>query len=219
MDTNTFNGLFGKIANGMCRITMNGNIAIKTTNGYKTYNVKNGTLTNVNNFCFDLGCEFFFVMPTMKVRAGDIILVEGKPKCVIEATKTVITAIDYETSEIRQIVPERHMLMGNTFFYGKIVSLLGNSFNGKKGFGKVMKMMVISQMMGKGNGNPTTTTPTFDGAALMNGNFGQMMAMSMLMNNGNGGIFDDLFDNMDMEADDDDNDDNNDNTNLIIEED
>lgn len=217
MDTNTFNGLFGKIANGMCRITMNGNIAIKTTNGYKTYNVKNGTLTNVNNFCFDLGCEFFFVMPTMKVRAGDIILVEGKPKCVIEATKTVITAIDYETSEIRQIVPERHMLMGNTFFYGKIVSLLGNSFNGKKGFGKVMKMMVISQMMGKGNGNPTTTTPTFDGAALMNGNFGQMMAMSMLMSNGNGGMFDDLFDNMDMEADDDD--DNNDNTNLIIEED
>lgn len=211
MDTNTFNGLFGKIANGMCRITMNGNIAIKTTNGYKTYNVKNGTLTNVNNFCFDLGCDFFFVMPTMKVKAGDIILVEGKPKCVIEATKTVITAIDYETSEIRQIVPERHVLMGNTFFYGKIVSLLGNNFNGKKGFGKIMKMMVISQMMGKGNGN---AIPNFDGAGLMNGNFGQMMAMSMLMNNGNGGMFDELFDNVDIDDDDDDDD----NTNIIEED-
>ena len=148
MDTQAFNGKFGKIANGMCRITINGNIAIKTSSGYKTYSVKNGTLTNVNNFCFDLGCDFFFVMPTMKVKAGDIILVDGKPKCVIEATKKIITAIYYETSEIKQIVPERHVFMGNVFFYGKIVSLLGNTFNGKKGFGKVMKMMMISQMMG-----------------------------------------------------------------------
>lgn len=37
---NSFSGLFGKIAPGMCRITMNGNIAVKTTKGYKTYNVK-----------------------------------------------------------------------------------------------------------------------------------------------------------------------------------
>ena len=44
METNNLNGLFGKIANGMCRITMNGGIAIKTANGYKTYNVKDGTL-------------------------------------------------------------------------------------------------------------------------------------------------------------------------------
>lgn len=198
---NTFNGMFGKIANGMCRITINGNIAIKTTNGYKTYDVKNGTLTNVNNFCFDLGCDFFFVMPTMKVKAGDIILVDGKPKCVIDATKKMITAIDYETAEVKQIVPERQVLMGNVFFYGKIVSMLGNNFKGAKGFGKIMKMMVINQMMG-GNNNAAANGNN----GFMNGNLGQMMAMSMLMNNGKDGMFDEMFENFDI--DDNDNDDN-----------
>ena len=33
-----FNGMFGKIAPGMCRLSMNGGIAVKTDNGYKTYN-------------------------------------------------------------------------------------------------------------------------------------------------------------------------------------
>ena len=32
-----FNGMFGKVAAGMCRLSMNGGIAIKTSNGYKTY--------------------------------------------------------------------------------------------------------------------------------------------------------------------------------------
>lgn len=43
--TNVFNGMFGKIAPGMCRLSMNGGIAVKTSNGYKSYNVKNGRLT------------------------------------------------------------------------------------------------------------------------------------------------------------------------------
>lgn len=32
-----FNGMFGKVANGMCRLSMSGGIAVKTSNGYKTY--------------------------------------------------------------------------------------------------------------------------------------------------------------------------------------
>ena len=191
MDTQAFNGKFGKIANGMCRITINGNIAIKTSSGYKTYSVKNGTLTNVNNFCFDLGCDFFFVMPTMKVKAGDIILVDGKPKCVIEATKKIITAIDYETSEIKQIVPERHVFMGNVFFYGKIVSLLGNGLGcGKKGgfFKNMLKLKMMSSMMGGEGGS---------------GFGGNGLAMMMLMGNGS---MDGLFDGFDEDGEDDDED-------------
>lgn len=76
---NMFNGMFGKIADNMCRLTMNGNIAIHTGNGYKTYNLSKKRLTNVSNFCFDAG-DFFFVMPTSKVKVGDIILIQGKPK-------------------------------------------------------------------------------------------------------------------------------------------
>ena len=160
----SFNGLFGKIAPGMCRITMDGSIAVKCSNGYKTYDVAKGILTNVTDFCFNVGDEMFFVIPTSKVEIGDIILVGGKPKCVTEINKKVITVIDYENSEIRQVVPERHVFMGSAYFYGKIVSMFGNAFKNGKGLGNVMKMMMVSQMMGGNNSN--------------NG-IGQMMAMSM----------------------------------------
>ena len=167
---NSFNGMFGKIAPGMCRLTMNGNIAVKCGSTYKSYNVSKGTLTNVTNFCFNVGDEMFFVIPTNKVEVGDIILVGGKPKCVTAADKKIITVIDYENSEVRQVVPERHVFMGSTYFYGKIVSMFGNSFKNGKGLGNIMKMMMFSQMMGGNNsGN--------------NNGFGQMMAMSMFMGN------------------------------------
>ena len=179
---NSFNGLFGKIAPGMCRLTMDGDIAVKCSNGYKTYNVDKGTLTNVTNFCFNVGDETFFVIPTSKVVVGDIILVGGKPKCVTEVNKKVITVIDYENSEIRQVVPERHVFMGSTYFYGKIVSMFGTSLKSGKGTENIMKMMMLSQMMGNSNGNGNNGN-----------NFGQLMAMSMFMgkeNNPFEGMFD-----------------------------
>lgn len=188
---NSFNGMFGKIAPGMCRLTMNGNIAVKCSNGYKSYNVKKGTLTNVTNFCFNVGDEMFFVIPTNKVEVGDIILVGGKPKCVTEANKKTITVIDYENSEVRQVVPERHVFMGSTYFYGKIVSMFGNLFKNGKGLGNVMKMMMFSQMMGGNAGN--------------NNGFGQMMAMSMFMGNKEN-PFEGLFDLNLNDADEEDND-------------
>ena len=189
---NSFNGMFGKIAPGMCRLTMNGNIAVKCNNSYKSYNVSKGTLTNVTNFCFNVGDEMFFVIPTNKVEVGDIILVGGKPKCVTEANKKIITVIDYENSEVRQVVPERHVFMGSTYFYGKIVSMFGNSFKSGQGLGNVMKMMMFSQMMGGNKGND-------------NGGFGQMMAMSMFMgkeNNPFDGMFDFDLDNADNDEND-----------------
>ena len=178
---NSFNGMFGKVAPGMCRLTMNGNIAVKCGNGYKSYNVSKGTLTNVTNFCFNIGDEMFFIIPTNKVDVGDIILINGKPKCVTSADKKIITVIDYENSEVRQVVPERHVFMGSTYFYGKIVSMFGNSFKGGKGLGNIMKMMMFSQMMG-GNNNSS------------NNGIGQMMAMSMFMGDKNNNPFEGMFD-------------------------
>lgn len=188
---NSFNGMFGKIAPGMCRLTMNGNIAVKCSNGYKSYNVEKGTLTNVTNFCFNVGDEMFFVIPTNKVSVGDIILVGGRPKCVTAVDKKVITVIDYENSEVRQVVPERHVFMGSTYFYGKIVSMFGNSFKNGKGLGNVMKMMMFSQMIGGDKSN--------------NNGIGQMMAMSMFMGGKDNNPFDGMFDfNLDMDESDDD---------------
>lgn len=155
---NTFNGMFGKIQSGMCRLSMNGGVAVKTSSGYKSYNVKTGRLTNCNNFVFNIGEEFFFVIPTNKVDVGDIILVAGKPKCVIEAGKNKITVINYEDSTVETILPERHIFMGNTYFYGKIVSMFGSDLiKGKKGTNKIMQYMMMSEMM-KGNTDGTNAS-------------------------------------------------------------
>jgi hypothetical protein len=203
---NSLNGFFGKLQPGMCRLTMNGGIAVKCSNGYKTYNVKKGTLTNVTNFCFNIGDEMFFMIPTTKVAVGDIILVGGKPKCVTEIGKKSITVIDYESSEERKIIPERHVFMGSTYFYAKIFSWFGNAFKNGKGLGNAVKMMMMSQVFG-GNGN---------GANNMGG-MGSLLAMSMLANGKDGsspfeGMFDGMFDfdvnidTPDEEGDDDEND-------------
>lgn len=178
-----FNGMFGPIESGMCKLTMNGNIAVKCSNGYKAYNVKKGILTNVSNFCFSMD-EMFFVVPTAKVVVGDIILVGGRPKCVTQVDKKIITVIDYENSEVRQVVPERHVFMGSTYFYGKIVSMFGNAFGEGKGMKNIIKMMMLSSMMNGGNTAGTNN---------MMGGMGQMMAMSMLMG-GKENPFEGMFD-------------------------
>lgn len=180
-----FNGMFGKIAQGMCRLSMSGGIAVKTSNGYKSYNVKTGRLTNCDSFVFDIGEEFFFVVPTNKVETGDIILVGGKPKCVVQAEKETITVINYEDSTVETILPERHVFMGSTYFYGKIVSMFGNDFmKGKKGMNKMMSYMVMSEMMKSSSAGSS--------------NMNSMFPMMMLMNGGNmsdmfSGMFDGVF--------------------------
>lgn len=167
---NNLNGMFGKVASGMCRLSMSGGIAVKTSNGYKSYNVKTGRLTNCDHFVFNIGEEFFFVIPTNKVEIGDIILVSGKPKCVIEAGKNKITVINYEDSTIDTILPERHVFMGNTYFYGKIVSMFGGDLiKGKKGTNKIMQYMMMSEMM-KGNSDGTSGMSAMLPLMLMSGN-------------------------------------------------
>ena len=189
-----FNGCFGKVQPGMCRLTMNGNIAIKCSNGYRTYNDKQQRLTNVTNFCFDMGSELFFVIPTMKVSEGDIILVEGKPKYVIAISKAYIEVVDYETSEIKKIVPERHVFMGSSYCYGKIVSMFGSNFKGGRGLKKIMKMMMMSQIFGGQNGGSSDFGM---------GNIGQMMMMSSLFGgNSDMDFFNDMFDGLSFDTDD-----------------
>lgn len=168
------NGMFGRIENGMCKMSIDGDIAIKTSGGYKTYNVKKGTLTNCSNFVFSMGnMDAYFVIPTNKVSVGDIILVGGKPRCVTKVEKNSITCINYENSTIETIVPEKQMFMGNTYFYGKIVSMFGNLK--KNGSGKIFKYMMLSEMMNGGNGG---------------NNMNNMLPMMMMMN---GGGFEDMF--------------------------
>lgn len=192
---NMFNSMFGKLGNGMCRLSMSGGIAVKTSTGYKAYDVKKNKLTNCSNFVFDIGEEFFFVIPTNKVRKGDIILIHGKPRCVIKADKETITVINYEDATVENVLPERHVFMGNTYFYGKIVSMFGDNFmKGEKGMNKMMSYMLMSEMM-KGN----------------TGTHGDQMNMFLpMMMMGGGGMsdmFEGMFDFADMDFDDDEEDD------------
>ena len=149
-----FNGLFGHLGEGMCRLGINGELAVKTSNGYKTFDVESGRLTNVTQFCFDVGSEMFFIVPTTKAKKGDILLVDGHPKCVIENSGKTIKVMDYENSALQEIVPERHVFMGQTYFYRKIVSMFGsgNFLKGAKGMNKLFKLMMMKEMFKSGFG-------------------------------------------------------------------
>ena len=198
-----FNGLFGHLGPGMCRISARGAIAVKTSNGYKTYNVKTGKLVNVTAFCLDVGDECFFSIPVNKVNVGDIIIVNRTPRCVIEVKTNAITVLNYENNTIETIVPERHVFMGNTYFYGKVMSPFARMF-GVKGGGmkKMLQMMMMSKMFNAGG----------TGAIGTGDSLGNMMMASMMFGVDKGGMFDSMFDGMFddaaalPEADDDDDD-------------
>jgi hypothetical protein len=106
--------------------------------------------------------------------------VTGKPKCVVDVGKDTIKVIDYEDSTVKDILPERHVFMGNTYFYGKIVSMFGNDFaKGKKGMNKIMSYMMMSEMM-KGN------------TGTANNGMSAMLPFMMM----SGGNFNNMFDGM-----------------------
>ena len=182
---NMFHEMFGKVAPGMCRLSMNGDIAVKTGDGYKSYKLKNNRLVNCDHFVFDMGEEFFFVIPAKKVHPGDIILISGKPKCVIETREHNIMVINYEDSTIETIVPEHQVFLGDTYFYRKIVSLFGNgTFKKQKGGNKILKYMMMKEMM-KDQG----------------GTFGTSVLLPYMMMKETGGadLFGDIFDDEDEE--------------------
>ena len=77
MFDNMFNGVIGKIQKGCCRLSMNGKIAIKTSDGYKVYNEKTGNLTNCSNFVLDIAddtqtrlCRVLWLLILQKVQTS-----------------------------------------------------------------------------------------------------------------------------------------------------
>jgi hypothetical protein len=134
---------------------------------------------------FNIGEEFFFLIPTAKIREGDIILAGGRPKCVIKADGDLVTAVSYEDAAVERILPELHMLMGDAVFYGKIVSMFGrNGSSGRKGMNRIMKYMMMSEML-KGNGA--------DGMKASANPMGQAMLAVMMMGGKGDDMFDELF--------------------------
>lgn len=173
-----FNGMFKPVAPGYCKLGMNGKIAIKTSSGYKTFDIKKRTLVNCNSFAFDIDGAFW-VVPTFKVEEGDIILVNGKPRCVIEVNEGSIKTFSYEDSTIDEVVPERHVFMGKTYCYGKIFSpFINMAKDDGKGMSSMMNMIMMGQMFNNDNNGSNNFNPM----------------MFMFMNNNSDNPFMNMFD-------------------------
>ena len=163
-------------------------IAVKTSSGYRSYNVKTGKLRNCDNMVFSFGDGMFFVIPASRVKPGDIILAGGKPACVRQVGPDSIEVINYETARVETLLPERHMFMGNTWFYGKIVSLFGDgaSISGKGNITRMMKFIMMSSLFENGG----AMAAAGEGAGAGPAGAINMLLPLLLMKNGG---FDDLF--------------------------
>ena len=201
-----FNGMFMKVQKGMCMLSPCG-IAVRTSSGYRSYDIKSGKLRNCDNLVFSFGDGMFFVIPSTKVKPGDIILNGGKPACVRSAGKNSIEVINYETSVVETILPERHIFMGSTWFYGKIVSLFGDgsSICGKGGLGKMMKLMMVSSLFENAGASADGSM-----AAAGAGNMNALMPLLIMKSGGFDDLFGGLFDEDDKDSEDSDKDDEDD---------
>ena len=108
---NMFDGICGKVAPGLCRLSVNGGIAVKTGAGYRTYDPEKKRLVNCDSFVLDAGEDFFFVLPSNRVKPGDIILSGGKPRCVQAVSEDTITAVNYEDATVETMMPEHHIFI------------------------------------------------------------------------------------------------------------
>lgn len=177
---NMFNGMFKPVAKGYCKMGTNGKIAIKCSDGYKTFDVKTKRLTNCSNFAFDMDGAFW-VVPTFKVVVGDIILVNNEPRCVIEVDKNSIKTFSYKDSTIQETIPEHHVFMGKTYCYGKIFSPFMNMSKSDSFMQNMMNMMMMNQMFNGSN----------DSSSMNMGGMNPMMFM--MMGNGKDNFFGDMF--------------------------
>ena len=180
MFENMFNGMFKPVANGYCKLGANGQIAIKTTSGYKTFDLTHKRLVNCDNFAFDMDGAFW-VVPTFTLTKGDIILVNGKPRCVIDVAKDEIKTFSYEDSTVDTVIPEHHVFMGKTYCYGKIFSPFANMLKTDGGLNNMMSMIMMSKMFSGKNSSATGVTGM------------DPMMMMMFMNNGGSNPMADMF--------------------------
>ena len=87
-----FNGMFMKVQKGLCMLSPCG-IAIKTSSGYRSYDTGSGKLRNCDNLVFSFGDGLFFVIPSAKVKPGDIILNGGKNETAFALVRAQIDTV------------------------------------------------------------------------------------------------------------------------------
>lgn len=130
--TATFANMLGTLEPDMVRMTFNGNVAVKTTKGYKTYDVAKKKAVNMDSLVMP-DMSAFLLLPSTKVNSGDIILRDGTFYSIISVDNTTneLVGYNYESGKKETLVKETHCFLGNTYFYSKLVSPVLSFFGGK----------------------------------------------------------------------------------------
>lgn len=169
---NLMNNMFVKIESGLCRLTIDNKIAIKTKNGYKAYNASDKTLINCDTFVLDISDDYFFVIPATTVNINDIILINNIPRVIIDKIDDKLITINYLTNVKEELVPESHIFLGKTYLYTKIVSVFalmnGNAEN------NMAQYMLMSQLIGNNFNNILPMMMLTNGGQIFNNLFGMM---------------------------------------------
>ena len=130
--TSVFANMLGTLESDMIRMTFDGKVAVKTTKGYKTYDVDKKKAINMDSLVMpDMAA--FLLLPSTKVKTGDIILRDGAFYSIIsidDATNELI-GYNYEAGKKETIVRETHCFLGNTYFYSKLFSPILSFFGNK----------------------------------------------------------------------------------------
>lgn len=130
--TSTLANMLGKLEPDTVRLTFNGGIAVKTTKGYKTYDVAKKKAVNMDSLVMP-DMSAFLLLPSTKVKVGDIILRDGAFYSIIsmdDATNELV-GYNYETGKKETLVRETHCFLGSTYFYSKLFSPVLSFFGSK----------------------------------------------------------------------------------------
>lgn len=161
----TFASMLGKLEPDMVRLTFNGGIAVKTKNGYKTYDVAKKKAVNMDSLVMP-DMSAFLLLPSTKVNSGDIILRDGAFYSIIsvnEATNELV-GYNYESGKKETLVRETHCFLGNTYFYSKLFSPILSFFGDKPGDKKeegseASESMLLPLAMMSQNGDMNSMLP------------------------------------------------------------
>lgn len=144
-----FGTYFGKFNTNSLAMSIYGMAVKDTTGRYVTY--KDGEIMDVSEFLIP-NMNYFFAMPIAitEIRVRDIILHQDKPMmCINGNDDGSIRAIDFTTSEIKDIMPKKNPFGFN--FVTKVVCPFGeNSFmmdgfgaDSSNPFGNMLPMMML----------------------------------------------------------------------------
>lgn len=144
-----FGTYFGKFNTNSLAMSIYGMAVKDTTGRYVTY--KDGEIIDVSEFLIP-NMNYFFAMPIAitEIRVRDIVLHQDKPMmCINGNDDGSIRAIDFTTSEIKDIMPKKNPFGFN--FVTKVVCPFGeNSFmmdgfgaDSSNPFGNMLPMMML----------------------------------------------------------------------------